>query len=269
MKKQSIKAAKKETKKQVYARYGIEFNDGKILSPIGWRKPLLKDGNTKTGYIVKTFSTLPTNKMHKVEVKGIIVEVQGTCCCSCDECYATKGMYNCPSCKESLAINTILGREYLDFVERALMAQIEADNIKLCRIHAAGDFFNDEYAAMWKRIVEKYTCCAFWTYTKVIKYESLFEGLKNAKIVKSIVPGFGFNYGHCGYILTVFRALKAAGKKVYICRCGIDKNQHCSNCHGCLDYDYVLFVEHSTEYVAEKDPDFIELKQVIEAQKAA
>ncbi|MBO7070517.1 MAG: hypothetical protein J6W09_04410 [Bacteroidales bacterium] len=255
------------TKAMVYKSHGIEFKDGKILSPIGWINPLLKDGNTKTGYKVKTFSTLPTNKEYHAEFNGIKTVLNGTCPCHCKECYATKGMYNCPSCINSLALNTYLCKYHLDFVERAIIAQIKADKITLCRIHASGDFMNDEYAYMWKRIVAMFTNCAFWTYTKVSKYESLFDGLKNAKIVKSVIKGFGFNYGHCGYILTVYRALIAQGKRVYICRCGIDKNQHCANCHGCLDYEYVLFVEHSTEYVAENDKDYEELKAVIESQE--
>ena len=56
------------------------------------------------------------------------------------------------------------------------------------------------------------------------------------------------------------------GKSVYICRCGVDKNQHCTNCKGCSKNDYVLFIEHSTDYKAENDPCFNELKEIIERQ---
>ena len=65
-----------------------------------------------------------------------------------------------------------------------------------------------------------------------------------------------------------YKALTAQGKNVYICRCGIDKNQHCTNCKGCSKNEYVLFVEHSTDYKAEADADFAELKAIIEAQNA-
>ena len=109
----------------------------------------------------------------------------------------------------------------------------------------------------------------FWSYTKNEIAEKAFDDLKNVNIVKSIVPGFGFNFGHCDYILMVYKALKAMGKDVYICRCGIDKNQHCVNCKGCSENTFVLFIEHSTSYKAESDPAYSELKSIIESQKAA
>ena len=66
--------------------------------------------------------------------------------------------------------------------------------------------------------------------------------------------------------LAEYKALKAIGKNVYICRCGIDKNQHCTNCTACSKNDFVLFIEHSTEYKAEKDPLFPVVKELIENQ---
>ena len=84
--------------------------------------------------------------------------------------------------------------------------------------------------------------------------------------MKSVIHGFGYNFGHCGYILTVYKALKEQGKDVYICRCGVDKEQHCVNCKGCSKNEYVLFIEHSTEYKAELDPLYEEVKRIIESQ---
>ena len=86
-------------------------------------------------------------------------------------------------------------------------------------------------------------------------------------VVKSIIPGKGFNFGHCDYILGLYEFLRKTGKKVYICKCGIDKNQHCVNCGACRTCDYVLFLEHSTEYKAENDPLFPVLKGIVESQK--
>ena len=154
----------------------------------------------------------------------------------------------------------------LDFVTNAIIAQIKADRITLCRIHASGDFVNDLYIEAWKRIVKECPETVFWTYTKNIKAEAAFDKLDNINVVKSIIPGYGFNFGHCDYIIKVYNALKAAGKSVYICRCGIDKNQHCTNCKGCSKNEVVLFIEHSTNYKAVEDPYFEELKQIIEAQ---
>ncbi len=259
---------KKLSKKEIYAALGIEFDGGKILAPeFGFINPLLVNGNSKLGKGVYTFSTLPGTKAYEFEYKDISYSVQGTCPCDCKGCYAQTGFYNMPSVMLSNAVKTYLSRFYVDFVKRAIIAQITADNIKLCRIHAAGDFFSAEYLAAWLEIVSVCKDCAFWSYTKNKVAEKAFDGARNCNIVKSIIPGYGFNFGHCDYILMVYKALKEAGKAVYICRCGIDKNQHCINCKGCSVNEIVLFIEHSTEYKAENDPAFPELKAIIDSQE--
>ena len=88
----------------------------------------------------------------------------------------------------------------------------------------------------------------------------------NANIVKSVIAGCGLNYGHISYVLDTYYKLLSQGEKPYICKCGIDKNEHCSNCTGCSNHKYVLFIEHSTEYKAEKDPLYIDIKKLIESQ---
>lgn len=258
------------TKKDIYNKYGIEYKAGKIYhSEFGWIAPLLVDGNTKLGKGVWTFSTLPTNRIYHVTINDKEYEIMGTCPCHCNGCYATKGNYNFSNVIIALAIRTWLCYNDMPFVCNAIMAQIAAENIKLFRIHASGDFFSEEYINMWKYIVSNNQNCVFWTYTKNAKAESAFDNFSNANIVKSIISGFGFNYGHCDYILSVYKALKEMGKSVYICRCGIDKNQHCTNCKGCSEHEIVLFVEHSTAYKAEEDHCYDELKRVIESQRKA
>ena len=42
-------ANKQATKKDIYAKYGISFINGKIISPVGPINELLKEGNDKTG----------------------------------------------------------------------------------------------------------------------------------------------------------------------------------------------------------------------------
>lgn len=90
--------------------------------------------------------------------------------------------------------------------------------------------------------------------------------MKNANIVKSVIPGIGFNFGHCDYIINAYYTLKELGKSVYICKCGIDKNQHCERCGVCATYEYVLFIEHSTGYNAEKDPLYNKLCEIVNNQ---
>lgn len=258
------------SKKSIYSDNGVQFENGKVLAPVfGFINPVLVDGNSKLGKGVWTFSTLPTNKEFTVSIKGIVYTVAGTCPCHCDGCYATTGFYNMPSVLESNAIKTILARDYMEWLENAIIAQIKADKIRLLRIHASGDFFSVAYIEMWQRIVKACPETAFWTYTKNPAAVHAFDQFDNANIVKSVIPGYGFNFGKCSYILKVYQALVDMGKSVYICRCGIDKNQHCVNCKGCSKNDYVLFIEHSTGYKAEEDPDFETLKAIIDSQAEA
>ena len=258
----------KKSKKEIYSAYGIEFQSGKILVPkFGYVNPMLIDGNEKIGKGIWHFSTLPTNQKFTCTVNGIQIEVNGTCPCTCNGCYAMSGNYRYQSTKDSLALRTIIATDYLEFCENAIMAQIQADDIRAIRIHASGDFFSVGYAEMWKRIASNNPNVVFWTYTKNKDCESIFDGLQNANIVKSVIPTKGFNFGTCEYILSTYEYLKSLGKSVYICRCGIDKNQHCVNCKGCSKNDYVLFIEHSTSYKAEKDSLYPVLKALIESQE--
>lgn len=261
---------KKETKKDIYARFGIDYRNGYIYHWFfGLIRPLLINGNDKIGKGVYHFSTLPTNKDYTFKGRDDddYITIKGTCPCHCQGCYATKGNYRFQSCIRALGIRTWLAYNDIDFVKRAIKAQIIADNIRIVRLHASGDFFGNEYIACIHDIVASNPDTVFWTYTKNANAENAFDDLDNINIVKSVIRGFGFNYGHCDYILKLYNALKAMGKSVYICRCGISKDQHCVNCGSCFRCDYVLFIEHSTDYKAEKDPLFDTVKAVIENQE--
>lgn len=238
-------------KAAIYAKYGIAYHNGKIETPIGIMPELLKVGNSKTGKAVRTWSMNQT-----------------TCPCHCPGCYADYGCYQFPSVKESLARNTEIATKHLEFLKRALMAQCETFKLGAeVRIHAVGDFFSVAYLDMWKDIIEAFPGLIFWTYTKVQAFEGAFDEYDNANIVPSIIPGFGFNFGHCGYVIDMYYALIARGVKVHICRCGIDPDQHCAGCHKCSECEYVLFVEHSTSYKATEDPRYNELVALVESQK--
>ena len=262
----------KQSKQAIYEQYGIKYENGKIYHHcFGWINPLLVNGNAKLDKGVWTFSTLPTNKFFDVTLDTVdgpkMFHLVGTCPCCCDGCYATKGFYNMPSVIASNAMKTWLVHVDVDFVRRAIAAQIKADGIKIVRIHASGDFCTAAYIDAWRSIVKACPETVFWTYTKNVRAEAAFDDLANINVVKSIIHGYGFNFGHCDYIIRVYKALKAAGRKVHICRCGIDKNQHCTTCHGCVENEIVLFVEHSTDYKAEADPAYAELKTIIDGQE--
>ena len=257
------------TKKEIYAKHGITFDGDHIISPVGPISELLKTGNTKTGKLVLTFSLLPGTCDFTADVNGHVITVKGTCCCDCIGCYAKTGKYNTDIVIRSMIINTYLVNNYIDFVYHAIAAQLEIIGRGEIRIHAAGDFNTadpDGYASMWFNIAKKYNSFRFWTYTKVKKFENLFDSLKNANIVKSVIPGIGFNFGRCEYIINAYYTLQEMGKSVYICKCGIDKNQHCERCGVCATYEYVLFIEHSTGYNAAKDPLYSKLCELVNNQ---
>lgn len=257
------------SKKAIYAAHGLEYKAGKVLSPVGYIPELLKEGNSKTGKAVYTWSILPGTHAYTLNINGEDIIILGSCACDCLGCYAQTGFYKMHNVVDSLALNTYLVNNFLEFVEAAISAQLETLKRGEIRIHAAGDFSTanpEEYAAMWHRVAEAFRSFRFWTYTKVRKFESLFDDLKNANIVKSVIPGLGVNYGTCEYIINAYYTLRDMGKSVYICRCGIDKNQHCENCGVCATYDYVLFIEHSTAYKAEEDPYFSKLCEIINNQ---
>lgn len=261
---------KRITKKDIYGEHGINLvsvgSQKYLASDIGLVCPPLVNGNEKIGKGVFHFSTLPGTADFTVTVYGKEYTVKGTCACDCRGCYAKTGNYRYQSVKNALGMRTILARDYIAFLYHAITAQIKADKVKIIRIHAAGDFFSNEYADMWARIVKENPDVKFWTYTKVKEYENLFSSFENANIVKSVIPGKGFNFGHCDYIADLYADLKTAGKTVHVCKCGIDKSQHCVNCKGCIDNEFVLFLEHGTEYKADKDPEISRIVDIINNQ---
>lgn len=257
------------TKKEIYAKHGIVYDGKHIISPLGPVTELLQIGNGKLGKTVLTYSTLPGTGIYHAVLNGIAYNVKGTCKCDCTGCYAKTGHYNHQSVIDALAFRTVLIREYPEWTCEAIKAQIEylmqeTPRLEL-RISAAGDI-EAVAVPVWKEIVRTYPTLCTWTYTKNSENETIFDDFKNSNVVKSIIPGHGLNFGHCGYIIDTYKALKAEGKRVYICKCGIDKNQHCERCGVCATYEYVLFVEHSTSYRAEKDPRYAELVELINAQ---
>lgn len=268
------------SKADIYAAFGIEYRakDGKINVPVfGYVKPLLKNGNAKIGKGVYHFSTVPTDaESYTFSVGGKSYTVAGTCCCTCRnaktgkiDCYACSGHYSRANVRASLGVNTFLARYCLDFCKRAIIAQIIADNIAVCRVHVAGDFFGAAYIEAWREIAVTFPAVAFWTYTKVDAAESAFDEIGNFNVVRSKIPGFGFNFGEIAYIQTLYNALTARGESVYICKCGFDKENpaHCITCGACRKCKYVLFVLHSTpDYNAEKDPLYPEFKKFVLSQ---
>lgn len=250
--------------REIYKSYGIETLGDKLVSPIGLVTPILQEGNSKTGKLVMTFSKLAGTRLWETSY-GI---VSGTCAFNCKGCYAQTGFFLTPSVKDALAIRTVLMRRYKTWLFYAICAQTEilGEDFEL-RISASGDLEDEEEAEFWRQIIRRYPkLIATWTYTKRKELEPAFDEFENANIVRSLYKG-RFNYGTILYILELYVEMVLDGETPYICRCGIDKKQHCQGCHKCSKNKYVLFIEHSTKYKAEEDPLYDFVTRIINLQE--
>lgn len=281
-------------RKEIFAKHGIEWrskNGGQILTPWGDWVALLMPYNTngKVGEAA-TWSTKHGNRIWTIteiaefsaKVARVmklvgISEIKESCPCHCKGCYCDAGFFNMPSVRDGNFIKLIIATLYHDFLKRALLAQIEAYNIKQVRINASGDFsINEEFIKVWCDVAIATQAensdddVIFWTYTKDEKALKAFHGIRNIRITPSITP-YGINYGTCAELLVIYHKLVKDGYRVHICCCGtpIEKelDMHCAKCwHGCktvgTECDYVLFIKHSTrDYTAGKD-DPMEFKAV-------
>lgn len=229
----------------------------------------LVQGNTKLGETVWHSSTLPTSQVITAkDSRGNVITEKGTCPMTCKGCYGTKGNYQFNSSKYAIMMRTKLLRKYPEIYFDLVRIQLENEEILKLRIHAVGDFIPGEAKGFYN-VLKDLPAIATWSYTKVEDDADieLLDSLPNVNIVSSIIPGCGFNFGHVAYIANMFYRLKRLGESVYICRCGIDPEQHCSNCDGCSKHKYVLFVEHSTKYNAKTDYGYDKLVKLIESQQ--
>ena len=270
--------------KAVFSSHDIEYKGGKILSPWGQfiTLPLTVGTNGKLGVLCASFSTLNGNETLTIEEAMLktaeylrnasLFEITGTCDRHCDGCYCDGGNYVFDSTKAALVLRTILARFYTDFLKRAIIAQLEAFDIRQVRIHASGDFFSTEYITMWKEIVNLFPTVDFWTYTK---REEALEAFKNTRlsIVPSVTP-YGYNYGTCAELLDLRKKLISDGYNVHVCGCGTPYEKHCDNCTtGCKrigkGIDFVLFIKHGTkDYKANKHDkaEYTALCEIIASQ---
>lgn len=245
-------------KKTIYNAYGIEYKNGKILTPDGWTAPLLKKGNSKTGKSVFTYSQLAGREIWGTKYGPVC----GTCAGACEHCYACTGFYQMQSVKNALALNTIITRCDLDFKKRAVIAQIKADNIQVIRIHAAGDFDSIADVNIWRDIANACPGSLFWTYTKRTWTEiGELNKLPNINIVPSIISG-RVNFGTCSDLLE----LKSACPGAYVCPCGFTET-HCENCKACATKENVIFLLHSApDYNGQDDPLYNDLLEIVNSQ---
>lgn len=259
MKKEMIK----ELESHGIKAYGNQVMIDETLYPL----PLVQ-GNEKLGKKVWHSSTLPTNGIiTATDNDGNEICERGTCPINCKGCYGTTNNYRYNSVKYVLIMRTRLLKNYPQIYFMLVALQLKYENIEKLRIHAVGDFIKGEALGFYN-VLKQFPNVKAWTYTKVKENDEIrmLNSLDNCNIVKSIIPHCGFNFGHVPYIASVYYRLKRENKSVYICKCGIDKSQHCSDCNGCSEHEYVLFIEHSTGYNAETDYGYEKIVSLINNQ---
>jgi len=259
---------KASTRKEIENTLGLKvFGNMVMIDGTLYPVPLVK-GNSKLGKKVYHSSTLPTNKtITCVDKNGNEISEKGTCPATCPGCYGTTGHYKQNSVKFYAMMRTRLLKKYPEIYFALVAIQLRNEGTEKMRMHAIGDFIPGEAKGFYE-VMKNFTGIKSWTYTKVENDPDieLLNTLPNVNVVKSIIPGKGFNYGHNAYIANMYYYLKRLGKSVYICRCGIDPDQHCSNCDGCSDHEYVLFLEHSTGYNPKTDYGYDKIVELIENQ---
>lgn len=256
-------------KKQFFLQYGIEYSKGKILAPWGKWVPQLLTYGSKTHCF--GWSTLAGTKDWTVNLNGEQIVLKGTCPLQCKGCYGCSGRYAMQSVIDGNGWRTYAIMHFPDWTRRAITAQINwgirGVPLPFVRVHITGDFFANWYIEVWKRIKADCPNTRMWAYTKNEDAENAFDDVAGFNIVKSLVPGFGLNYGHCDHVMNIYRALIASGIETHICRCAVDKEQHCNTCRACQDLKHVLFLEHGTDYKPECDPLWNEFVALVESDE--
>lgn len=269
MKKRVATMKKRVSKKEFFAAYGLEYVRGKLLAPWGELVNMPLTYGSKTHCY--GFSTLAGTIEWNVVFNNEHVSMNGTCVCQCKDCYGCNGRYCMPSVKNANAWRTFAARYFMDWLKRAIIAQVNwgtsGKPLEIVRVHTTGDFFSNDYIQMWKDVKAACPDTDMWTYTKNPSAENAFDNVDGFNIVKSIVPCIGINYGKCDYIIKAYNKLKSDNIPVHVCRCAIDSNQHCNDCRACKTLNYVLFLEHGTTYKPENDSKYNELVAIIDSDE--
>jgi hypothetical protein len=91
-------------------------------------------------------------------------------------CYATIGHYNQTSVKKRLESNLDSSRK--SWFPGQIIEEVQRQGIEVVRIHASGDFYDEEYIRKWIEIIELCPDTRFYTYTRSWRVEELVRPLE-------------------------------------------------------------------------------------------
>jgi hypothetical protein len=225
-----------ETFKSLVAKKSLEFIKIKLDqvpavmgSDVFKTYKVLDRGNTKLATNILSFSLPP------------VITCGGM---RCDGCYDVRSL-RYKSVKAKRLANLSMALHNMETLEQLIVKQIT--NSRTCeyvRIHVGGDFYSEEYVAMWERIVDAIAIVKpnvkFYTYTKTSFGDRLTA--KGINVVKSITDDKEMNYGSLEYVRDL--AKKHNG---VVCPATISKVEDgfCGNkCKACMCKRDVFFKIH-------------------------
>ncbi len=167
-----------------------------------------------------------------------------TCGRHCKGCYDVASL-RYTSVKAKRLLNLSMALHNPADLETSMIKQIK--NSRSCeyvRIHVGGDFYSDDYVAMWERIVKQVNVLKpsikFYTYTKT-KYTPQLNAI-GINVVKSIQDGGELNFGSLEYVNKL--AKKYDG---IVCPVTVSEqvDHFCgSKCTACMNCSNVFFKLH-------------------------
>ena len=166
-----------------------------------------------------------------------------SCRQSCPGCYAMNLFRRYPGVKDCWIKNYETVRDNPDRIVTAIKAIIEAygDYFDQVRVHTAGEFFSEEYAQAWNKAAEILQAAGKQVYSYT-KNEDVLPFLGNINVVRSWVPGHGFNFGPAQSIERLARE-----RNLPICPATQDHQGPIicgDNCRTCINEQFVLFIKH-------------------------
>lgn len=206
-----------------------------------------------------------------IKLKGILVfDLPAvTTCPSCADCkgacYAVKAQLLYPMTMLFRWTNLMLYLLDPDWLEKRIIEQIvkRSRGYDSLRIHASGDFFDQDYVDWWEGIVRYlrnqtlFSTANIYAYSKaegVVDLESLRS--VGVNILSSILPGGGINFTKSlkpegvQEAREMVRQANEAGAGAIICPATVSEGVKCGkkrwggSCTHCLTHRYAVFVRH-------------------------
>lgn len=210
---------------------------------------------TKTRKQAKVTGKLFANGNHKLDkTVGVFSLPPIKTCVNCSTCaktcYAMQQYKQYTNTRRAWDYNHELAKTNKFYNE--VCNQLKTSKKQIIRLHASGDFMDNEYINKWYNIIKDNPNTLFYGYTKNDNALKLNE-LPNCNIINSFINGYR-NYGSAEYCQLLHDKFGA-----YVCN--LKDGEKCMReCKACLTHDKVAIVIHGNQ----KNNDDYETKVIEE-----